>query len=207
MWKSFTLGLLASALAGASGGQPAPPAREGTPLAAAPEAPPLRVRQVYRVKQQGGGLGVFVDEAAVFHEVGQGPARVWVVERRRRDDRLGKVSFRYDWVDGRQCPALEGVVAAIGRLPPTAMAGLDTEPQGWISDLSVVTLMGPPKGGRAGDLVLRRDLAGPVSRWWSDGAKLLEPCWQTQKPYVAGAYDLRSQLETAESEAEAMRPY
>jgi hypothetical protein len=182
-------------------------ARQSAPSIAPAEAPPLKDSQPYRVKQQGGGLGIFVDEAVVFHEVGEGPSRVWAAERRRRDQRMGVVSLRYEWIDGRTCPALERVIADIGRLPPIKMAGLDTEPRGAFSDVTEVTLIGPPAGGGMRDLVLRRDEMGPVSRWWWAAAKALETCWQAKQPYVAGAHDLHSKLSTAQDEVEIMRPY
>lgn len=166
----------------------------------------LQVRTQYRVQQQGGGIGVFVDEAAVFHQIGTGASRIWVVEHRRRDQKMGVVTYRYEWIDGRNCPALDKVIAEIGRLPPIAMAGLDTQPKGWVSDTPEVTLIGPPAGGRMGDVVVRRDLQGPVSRWWWSSSKALEPCWQTQQPYVEGAYDLRPRLSSAADEVEIMRP-
>lgn len=166
----------------------------------------IQVRTPYRVKQQGGGIGVFVDEAAVFHEVRAGSSRTWVVEHRRRDQKMGVVTFRYEWIDGRSCPALHKVIAEIGRLPPIAMAGADTEPKGWVSDTPVVTLIGLPAGGRAGDLVTRRDLMGPVSRWWWSSSEALESCWQAKQPYIEGAYDLRPRLASAADEAEIMRP-
>jgi hypothetical protein len=183
------------------------PARQIAPSIASTEAPSLKVSQPYRVKQQGGGLGIFVDEAVVFHRISEGPGPVWVMERRRRDQNVGVVTFRHDWIDGRTCPALEKAIAEIGRLPPIAMAGLDTEPRGWVSDVPEVTLIGPPAGGRMGDLVLRRDLMGPVSRWWRASSKALETCWRAKQPYIAGAYDLRSKLSTAQDEVEIMRPY
>ncbi len=183
------------------------PARQVAPSIASTEAPALKVSQPYRVKQQGGGLGIFVDEAVVFHEVGEGSSRVWVAEHRRRDQRMGVVSFRYEWIDGRSCPALETVIADIGRLPPIKMAGLETQSGAWVSDTSDVTLIGPPAGGYMGDLVLRRDMMGPVSRWWWASTKALEACWQAKRPYIPGAYDLRSKLSTAQDEVEIMRPY
>lgn len=180
----------------------------GEPPAAAPGTgdAPLRVLMPYRVKQQGGGLGNFVDEAAVFYEVGRGPGRIWIVERRRRDQKMGKVSFRYDWIDGRGCPALEGVIADLARLPPAGMAGLLTEPRGWVSDIPYVTLIGPPAGGQAGDILLRRDLDGPVSRWWRSAEGRLADCWRPDQPYVANAYDLRPHLASARDEVEVMGP-
>lgn len=168
MFRLSALMLAVVLLPGPASGQPSPENN----------APEILVELVYRVKQQGGGLGTYVDEAAVFNRAGQGAAAVWVVEHRRRDERMGRVFYRYDWIDGRNCPALEGVIAALAKLPPAALAGLDTAPRGWISDRPEVTVMGPPAGGRIGDLLVRRDLAGPVSQWWQDAAKPLETCWQ-----------------------------
>lgn len=196
---AFLFGLAAVSFSGA-------PAKTAPLQTRAENAPAVEVRTPYRVKQQGGGLGVLVDEAVVFHEIGAGPSRVWVVEHRRRDQKVGVVTFRYEWIDGRACPALDKVILEIGRIPPIAMAGPDTEPKGWVSDVPEVTLIGPPAGGRMGDLVVRRDLMGPVSRWWRASSQALETCWQAKMPYVAGAYDLRPKLATAADEVEIMRP-
>ncbi|WP_184716007.1 hypothetical protein [Caulobacter sp.] len=185
-------------------------------LAAGPASPPLPaaienaeavpVRTVYRVKQQGGGLGIFIDEAAVFYEIGKAPNTVWVLERRRRDQKMGLVSVRHEWVDGRTCPALAETIGKIARLPPVSMAGLDTTPKTAYSDSSDVTLMGPAAGGASSDFALRRDTMGPTARWWWDAQKALEPCWAPRQPYLNGAYSLRSRLSSAQDEVEVMRP-
>jgi len=199
---------LALLLLVASSCSPRSEAANAAPSQASVEnAPPLKVVQPYRVKQQGGGLGVFVDEAVVFHRVGDEAEPIWVLERRRRDENVGKVTVRNDWIDGRTCAALATVLDAMGEIPPVAMAGRNTQPRGWVSDTPQVTLIGPPTGGLAGDLVLRRDLSGPVSRWWWASGKALETCWTVKKPYIAGAYDLTAKLSTAQDEVEVMRPY
>ena len=134
------------------------------------EARPAPVSLTYRLKQQGGGLGIFIDEAAVVSAVGAGADRVWVVEGRRRDSRLGKVTLRHAWIDGRACPALRPVLEAVARLPAVGIAHPDAAPGGWVSDTPQVTLIGPTADGGAGDLVLRRDMGGPVSRWKAAGS-------------------------------------
>ena len=184
---------------------PPEPAKAAPPQADAPNAPSVPVRTSYRVKQAGGGLGIFVDEAAVFYEVGDPPSRIWVLERRRRDQKMGVVTTRADWIDGRTCPALEETIAKIGRLPPIAMAGLDTRSGVVVSDASEVTLMGPAAHDD-GDFVLRRDTLGPVSGWWREASKALESCWRPTMPHIPGAYDLRSRLSSAQDEVEVTGP-
>jgi hypothetical protein len=198
MWKP--LAVIVPLLALSAAAQPSSSAAEEN-------APPLPVHIVYRVKQEGGGLGVMVDEAVVFHQVDKSTGPIWVVERRRRDQKLSKITYRYEWIDGRTCPALREVIAAIGKLPPTPFAGAQTQPDGWVSDTPYVTLMGPPRFGRMGDFMLQRDLKGPVSQWWWDSEKKLESCWSAKQPYIPGAYDLRPRLTTVQGEAEIMRPY
>lgn len=200
--RALTLVLL---LAVSACSAPSQPARAAPPQTEIENAPAVPVQVSYRVQQQGGGLGVFVDEAVVFYEVGDPPKRVWALERRRRDQRMGQVTFRADWIDGRACPALELAIAKLGRLPPIGMAGPDTRSGVMISDTPEVTLMGPasPKDG---DFVLRRDTQGPVSQWWWETSKALEGCWRPKTPYIAGAYDLRSRLGSAQDEIEVMNP-
>ena len=83
-----------------------------------------------------------MDEAGVNSEVGGPRDRVWVLERRRVDRRLGVATYRHEWIDGRACPALQAAIEALGRLPPIAMAGAATAPTGWDSDTPEVTLIG-----------------------------------------------------------------
>lgn len=139
----------------------------------------LPVTTIYTIKQSGGGLGVMVDEIVVVQLAGGGSDdHAWIVERRRHDVRMGKNTFRHQWIDGRICPALAGVLAGIGKLPPIRFIGPDAMAGGWRSDTPYVTLMGPPADFQLGEIVLRRDLAGPVSQWWWSAEKALEPCWQ-----------------------------
>ena len=139
----------------------------------------LPVRTIYTIKQTGGGLGVMVEQIVVVQLAGGGDAdQAWFVEQRRHDVRMGKSTFRHQWIDGRKCPALAGVLAAIGKLPPIGFAGPDNMGAGWRSDTPYVTLMGPPADHQLGEVVLRRDLSGPVSQWWWSAEKTLEPCWQ-----------------------------
>jgi hypothetical protein len=196
---------LASLLFVSACSAPPEPVNAAPPQVDVPNAPSIPVRTSYRVQQHGGGLGIFVDEAAVFYEVGDASRRTWVLERRRRDQKMGVVTLRADWIDGRACPALEETVAKIGRLPPIAMAGLDTRSGVVVSDASEVTLMGPAARDD-GDFVLRRDTMGPVSGWWREASKSLESCWQPEQPYIAGAYDIRPRLGSAQDELDVMRP-
>ena len=147
-----------------------------------------------------------MDEAGVNSEVGGPRDRVWVLERRRVDQRLGVATYRHEWIDGRACPALQAAIEALGRLPPIAMAGAATAPIGWVSDTPEVTLIGPRAGGRTGDLLLRRDLAGPVSTWWWESSEKLDACWRPTRPDMPGAHDLRPRLGSVQEEAEVMRP-
>ncbi len=196
--NSFTAGLLVATVSLAAG------LALSSPATANDDSVP--VQTAYRVKQKGGGLGIFIDEAAVFYEVGKGPGTVWVLERRRRDQKMGVVSLHHEWIDGRTCPALAETIGKIARLPPVSMAGLDTAPKATYSDSTDVTLMGPVAGGASGDFALRRDTNGPTSLWWRAAQKALEPCWAPRKPYIAGAYGLQSRLSSAQDEVDVMRP-
>jgi len=173
------------------------------PVAANPWDPG---RTIYTIKQNGGGLGVMVEEIAVVQLVGGGePDQAWVVERRRHDQRLGKNTFRHQWIDGRKCPALAGVLAGIWKLPPIQFTGPDTRPAGWRSDTPYVTLMGPPADYQMGEIVLRRDLGGPVSQWWWSSEKALEPCWQDHAVSFRGG-GLLPKLGSDEQAVAAGRP-
>lgn len=157
------------------------------PAAADPLGGPP-VRTVYTIKQKGGGLGVMVDEIVIVQLAGAGADQAWVLERRRFDQNLAKKTFRHQWIDGRTCPAVAGVLDRIWKLAPVGFAGPDITSSGWVSDTPSVSLMGPPAGYRMGDFVLRRDMGGPVSKWWWSSEAALESCWREAGVAVGGDY-------------------
>jgi hypothetical protein len=158
---------------------------------------------VYTVKQQGGGLGAFIDEIVVVQALAEGSGDVWVAERRFHEDRLGKLSFKHQWIDGRTCPALVKVFDALSRLPAPTFAPPEPFTGGWMSDTPYVTVMGPPAKGQLGERIARRDLGGPISLWWRrDADKALAACWQNLPPLVDGG-TVPSQLSSDEDAARA----
>ena len=158
---------------------------------------------VYTIKQQGGGLGVFVDEIVVVQNLAEGSGEVWIAERRFHENRLRKQTFRHQWIDGRTCPALVKVFADLSRIPAASFAPPEPFAGSWMSDTAYVTVMGPPAKGQLGERVARRDLGGPISRWWrQDADRALAACWQDLPPLVDGG-TVSAQLSTDEDAAKA----
>ena len=154
---------------------------------AAQDVDPPRVETVYTVKQQGGGLGIFVDQTVVFQSVSRRGETVWVVERRERRQNVGRKTQLHQWIDGRRCAPLKDVLAGIAKLPPAQFERADRKDRGWISDTPYVTLTGPLANGRGGETLARVDLAGPISRWWRDSEARLAPCWRDSPVSIAEA--------------------
>ena len=176
-----------------------------TSLAHAQDAAPFRAATIYTVKQQGGGLGIFVDQIVIFQQVSYRSEKVWVAERRRHDQRLGKRTFQHDWIDGRTCPQLADVLAGIGRLPPARFAGPADKDGGWISDSAYVTLIGPAAGSRWGTALMQRDLGGDLSKWWWEAEKSLGSCWQ-DRIVIVGDGSVLPKLDTDDAAVAAGRP-
>ena len=137
----------------------------------------LRAEALYTVKQQGGGLGRMIDEIVVIQAVSRGGERAWIAERRFHLTFLNEQTFRHQWIDGRTCPALETTLAGIDQLPSIKFAGPKQTQRGGMIDVAAVTLIGPSTNGYP---VAQTDLAGPISKWWADSAKALEPCWSSR---------------------------
>lgn len=166
---------------------------------------PFRATTIYTVKQQGGGLGIFVDQIVVFEQVTNHGETAWVVERRRHDQQLSKRTFQHQWIDGRSCAPLADVLKRIGQLPPPRFAAPGDKDGGWMSDASYVTLIGPIAGGRLGTTMMQRDLGGAISKWWWESEKALAPCWQDLGVLV-GDGSVLPKLDTDDDAAAAGRP-
>lgn len=176
-----------------------------TSVARAQQAEAFQATTVYTVKQQGGGLGIFIDQIVVFQQVKRRGEKVWVAERRRHEQRLRERTFQHQWIDGRACKALSEVLDKIGQLPPRRFAGPTERERGWISDTPHVTLIGPAAGGFSGAALMQRDVGGDLSRWWSESEKALASCWQDGLVLV-GDGTVGPKLDTDDRAAAAGRP-
>ena len=175
-----------------------------SPAASAP-AQTFQDQTVYTVKEQGGGLGVGVDQIVLFQLVRYRSETLWVAERRRHDWRLRQRTFQHQWIDSRTCAALDDVVTKIGGLQPLRFAGPSDLDGGWISDIPYVTLIGPSVGGRKGTALMQRDLGGEISKWWWSSQKALAPCWR-DVPVLVGDRTVLPKLETDDDAVTAGRP-
>ena len=144
------------------------------------QSPPLTG---YIVRQQGGGLGVFVDKTITFSKTG-GSAPHWIALGEERNERMGKPEIVRRWIDGRTCPALEGVLRNAAKLPAPRFAGPDEVTlTGWVSDTPTVSLTGMPQPSDGyQQTITRKELTGPVTDWWRASEAALAPCWKTGGP-------------------------
>lgn len=175
-----------------------------TASAAAPGPPPedLHPQPWYVLTREGGGMGRYTDDVVVFSKVRGDRATFWVAERVRSEKYVGlkPPEVTRQWIDGRRCPALAGVLAKGVAAPVRAMAPPTTkEESGWVSDTPVVRLSGPASGtDNPGARVSRSDFMGPLARWWRESDKALQTCWSAN-PVTDGPARVRSQLGSPEA--------
>ena len=135
-------------------------------------------------------------------------ARSWMLERRISSRRWADRATTHEWIDGRDCPALAKVVAAISELPPMKFSGADAQMRIAPFHFPVTTLYGPPAQDQEGGTVriARTDYTGGVSAWWSRAEKALAGCWRAAPPVVNGA-PMRERLGSEEQAELWARPF
>jgi len=144
------------------------------------KTPPLTA---YVVREEGGGLGVFVDKTITFTKIAGAPT-YWIARRDERNQRMGKPEVVHLWIDGRTCPAVEDVLRRAAKLPSPRIAGPDeVMGSGWVSDAPYVSLTALPQTPNGYDqTITRKELQGPVADWWRNAETALAPCWRTGEP-------------------------
>ena len=148
------------------------------------------VYPIYRITEEGGGLGIFVDSVIVVTRPEDGR---WVAERRRQDDVLSKKKIVHDWIDSRACPQLAVVLDSLATLPKNGVLTPDrARAQSLAFDVTTVSVTGPASVDGETRITLS-DRLGPVSDWWWRSAEILKPCWLADPPKVGGV-PLRPQL-------------
>lgn len=175
----------------------------GALATAAPGPPPsdLNPQPWYVLTREGGGMGQFTDDVVVFSKVRGGRATFWIAERVRSEKYVGlkPPEITRQWIDGRRCPVLAGVLAKGVATPVRAMAppGAD-ERFGPPSDTPRTRLSGPSSDNdNPGARVSRSDYMGPLARWWRESDKTLAACWSVN-PVTDGPARIRPQLDTPE---------
>lgn len=146
------------------------------------------VRRVerYRLTQSGGGLGINVEEAAVF-SVRAGSATDWFVERHRTDDNwcghrennacAATTISVHQWITSTNCPALQDVM---NELPVAKRAARAMQRKGagrlfYVTDTPLFTLETLPNG--RGATLKQSEWIGPLVDWWWHAQDRLKPCW------------------------------
>ena len=145
---------------------------------------------IYRITEEGGGLGVFVNSVIVLTRPEDGR---WVAERWREDDVLTKKKIVHDWIDSSACPQLAVVLDSLARLPKNGVLTPDrARAQSLAFDVTTVSVTGPASVDGETRITLS-DRLGPVADWWWRSSEILKPCWQADPPKVGGV-PLRPQL-------------
>ena len=139
---------------------------------------------IYRITEEGGGLGIFVYDVIVFARPEDGR---WVGQRWRQDDVLGKTKRTHDWIDSRACPQLAAVLDSLATLPKNGVLTPDrAESRSLAFDVTTVSVTGPASVDGETRITLS-DRLGPVYGWWRSSEEALQTCWQADPPKVDGA--------------------
>jgi hypothetical protein len=138
---------------------------------------------IYRITEEGGGLGIFVNSVIVLRRPEDGR---WVAERWREDSVLTKKEVVHDWIDSRACPQLLEVLASLSTLPKNGVLTPDrARAQSLAFDVGTVSVTGPASVDGETRITLS-DRLGPVTGWWMRSSEMLKPCWQADPPKVGG---------------------
>jgi hypothetical protein len=141
------------------------------------------VYPIYRITEEGGGLGIFVDSVIVVRRPEGGR---WVAERWREDSVLTKKKVVRDWIDSRACPQLLEVLASLSTLPKNGVLTPDRAESQWPAfDVTTVSVTGPASVDGETRITLS-DRKGAVAAWWRRSSEMLQPCWQADPPKVGG---------------------
>lgn len=143
----------------------------------------VRGYPIYRITEEGGGLGIFVDSVVV---VSRPEDDRWVAERWREDNVLTKKKIAHDWIDSRACPQFAAVLASLATLPKNGVLTPDrAESRSPAFDVTTVSVTGPASvDGET--LITLSDRIGPIHDWWRRSEEALQPCWQADPPKVGG---------------------
>jgi hypothetical protein len=143
-----------------------------------------RIYPIYRITEEGGGLGIFVDSVIVVTRPEDGR---WVAERWREDNVLTKKKVVHDWIDSRACPQLAAVLDSLATLPKNGVLTPDrAESRSLAFDVTTVSVTGPASVDGETRITLS-DRLGPVYGWWRSSEEALQTCWQADPPKVDGA--------------------
>lgn len=148
--------------------------------------------EVYRITEQGGGLGVFIDQTVTVSRTGDH----WAAERTREESNwcgarvgTGQGSCRaantktHDRIDGSKCPQLADALRSLSAIPLPRFAAPDGFELWTVSDTSLLTVEGwaarstPAASGPWQTHLSISEYTGPFRAWWSATEKALTPCW------------------------------
>lgn len=137
--------------------------------------------------ESGGGLGVEVDNSAVFSAITQGGTTIWLVERNSNESNScgrsanGKCipaqRSSMDWIDGRSCAALGDLVLQLRKVRMKERGSAHP----WPSDTPLLSLLMFKRGQLATERLAEYE--GPLVDWWRIAQEQLKPCWTKVRPW------------------------
>jgi hypothetical protein len=141
----------------------------------------------YRVTQQGGGLGIWIDETVAFTLSAEHPR--WVAERTRRDGNwcgrtepgkgcVSTVISTHEWIDGALCPELLRSLQALAAVHVEGFVDPMHMDLTTVSDTPLLEVTGPsPNAAGFGASLKVSAYSGPFVDWWSQSEARLKGCW------------------------------
>lgn len=151
-------------------------------------SPPFHQRpeQRFTLTENGGGLGVDVENTTVFSAIEHGGTTAWFVERNSNKDnwcgRLGKGqcvpthTSSMDWIDGRSCAPLREVLMQLETVRTKERGSAHP----WVSDTPLLSLLMFKRGQLATERLA--EFGGPLVDWWRSAQEQLRPCWTRVRP-------------------------
>jgi hypothetical protein len=156
--------------------------------------------ELYRVKEVGGGLGMYIDQTVIFSAAPGGADTEggrWIVERVKTESNwCGRRSASgaceaigsqiHDWIDSRSCPNARAALEALPDIPVPSFKRRDSLYM-TVSDTPLLTIEGTPEQAQStAQHLLISEFTGPHRIWWETTEKALSACWQREAPRIEG---------------------
>lgn len=160
----------------------------GTAPAAGAAPPAPAPFSLYRVTEQGGGLGLWIDDSVVVTAPWRNPShwqaelraskKYWCGVKSPTGQCVETTTTRHARIDGDKCPALSAVFQRLAAMPAASFAAPDARLTVMVSDSSYVEVTGfaAPENG-PGAKVTVGGYSGPIRAWWTKSQQDLEHCW------------------------------
>jgi hypothetical protein len=152
------------------------------------DAPPSyhHPKQRFVLTENGGGLGVEVENTVVFSVLSARRTTIWLVERNsNKSNWCGRTgngqciathTSSMEWIDGSRCASLRLVLLQLEKVRTEERASAHP----WVSDTPLVSFLTFDQG----QLETQRlaEYVGPLVDWWQSAQQQLKPCWTKSRP-------------------------